>query len=214
MYCDLCWCSSLLLASVITPWPKAMRGSKGFVWLTLPCHISSLRGVRTRSHAGTWKVGTKAETIEVEHCFLLGLESATFLTEPRLTLPRWHQPQWAGPSDIQFTIKKMPHGYAYSPVWWRKFLNWGSLFTGVWSWQPKLAITADAVPLTIALVFHLFFNFLVVGRRDYKWMSKEFNVHVTLITFISSYLICLFILNVFIRLLENPTWLWWESLED
>lgn len=36
----------------------------------------------------------------------------------------------------QLAIKKMPHRHVHMPIWWKQFLNWGSLFPGDFGlWQ-------------------------------------------------------------------------------
>lgn len=41
----------------------------------------------------------------------------------------WHNPHWAALSLHQTLVKKIPHRYTQSPIWWRKLHNWSSLFS-------------------------------------------------------------------------------------
>jgi hypothetical protein len=106
---------------------KSKFRMKGFICLTFPycCSLVKELGAGTQAGQGpggrSWCGGHGRVLLTV---LLLMACSAYFHIDPRTTSPGMAPPtmHWALPH--QSLIKKNASRLAYSPIWWRHFLNW------------------------------------------------------------------------------------------
>ena len=106
--------------AVMKHYDQSNLGRKGFVWLTLPHHCSSLKEVRTGTQGRNKEAGADAEAME-RGCLLAC--TACFSIEPRITSPGVAPSTMAWALPHQSLTKSVPYRLAYSPILWRHFLN-------------------------------------------------------------------------------------------
>ena len=111
-------------------------GREEFIWLALPYHCSSSKEVRTGTHTGqepggrSWYRGHGGllfSGLLPRACLPACLENL----EPQSQgWPHPHQSMgWALPLPHQSLIKKVLYRLVCSPVFWRHFLNRGSILS-------------------------------------------------------------------------------------
>ena len=105
-------------------------GRKVFIWLMIHITIHHRRDRdRNLSRAGTWSQEFMQRPWSMLLTGLLLMAySACFLIEPRTTAQGCPHTRWVGASPISLWLRQYCR-LACSPILWRHFLKWGSLFS-------------------------------------------------------------------------------------
>lgn len=109
-----------------TPWPESSSGRKGFIWLALLDHRSSLKEARTQMGCTWGRSRCRGhQGVQLTDFFLVTC-SACFFIAARATNPKGGATTrgWAL-LPHESLIKEISHRPAHSPIWWSHFLNWG-----------------------------------------------------------------------------------------
>lgn len=137
-----------------TPWPKATWDERVYL-AYVSQSIEGRQGRRNSNLAGSRLVQKPWSKILLSSSLLVAY-SVCFLIEFRTTSWAVVSPTcWATP--CQSLTKKTSYRLAYSPVWWRDFLKWGSLLSN------DSSLCQVAIKLAISEVLLEFFQALSYG---------------------------------------------------
>lgn len=161
-----------MLGSLLLWWntmKKIHVWRKGFFWLTVQNHCSSLKEVRTGTEIGQ-EPGTQRWYRGHGRLLFISLfimaYSSCFLIKPRTTYPETLH-NGLGPPH-QSLNKKMPYRLVYSFIFCRYFLNWGPFISDDYTFcqvDRKLAST----PTQFFIMYIVHFS-RVSTFSKYKWI--------------------------------------------
>ena len=137
--------------AVMKPHDQSSFGREGFIWLTRTHHCSPSLDVRAGTQTGR-NLEAGADADFKEECCLLACSSWFAPIEPRTINLGMAPPTVGFTFHHASIIKKMFYRLANSPVLWRCFLNWVSLFSSDSS-LCQVAIELSSTTMEMRIMF-------------------------------------------------------------